>query len=187
MGEAGPETVAVMDVIAAQNLRLGDIVKLQDGKRTVRSVIDTGTAGGRVVRAVVLDDCRLALTIPAHPNEPYGVYVPHPKGLGAIAGAAVIAEGISDLLPPHLPPAPNTTGPLPWRLVTTAGQADPLLLLYRAQEVVVLWKIGVLARTHLFGRHLPPTVEMVPLGRQTWQTAPGSFGTMTLRVPAVGR
>jgi hypothetical protein len=125
-----------------RSLALGDMVIMPDGvRKTVRSVMlalphAVGSMHGFVVTGDIGPDTIL-LSLPADPSTPVGVYRPVENVPPAAANATTVCSGTVPYWPPHLPGLRQAMSELGYKICVIRGHAEPMVLLWRAREVVV--------------------------------------------------
>lgn len=115
--------------------QLGDLVTLPDGRSySIRGRVRLTTPVRGIAGFVVAGECQVVLTTDTVSGGPIGVYLP--GTLPAGAHITPIAEGALRYWAPHLPAISGAMGELLWRLVGVSGHADPVVVLYRGEEVI---------------------------------------------------
>lgn len=129
--------------------QLGDIVSLPDGRRsTVRAVhrklgMTVGSMAGFVLAGEIGPFCAL-LSLPPAPSMPIGVYVPVPRVPPYAKDATEVLSGVISYWAPHVPGFSGAMGELGFKVASVRGQVEPMVLLWRGEELVVfVYSMGV--------------------------------------------
>lgn len=86
------------------------------------------------------------LSLPAHPDQQVGIYVPLPKVPPHAQGATVVCYGVISYWAPHAVGKSGAMGELAFKVARVNGQIEPMVLLWRGSELVVfVYSTGVAA------------------------------------------
>lgn len=123
-------------------LHLGDILCLPDGRtNSVRAVMArlpniVGSMSGFVLAGEIGPDAVL-LSLPASPGSPIVLYSPLDRVPAHAADAIEVVSGIVTYWSPHVPGVSGAMGQLGYKVCVVRGQTEPMVLLWRGNELVV--------------------------------------------------
>lgn len=120
------------------DVALGDIVVLPDGRAlTVRSRVTLPAPVGSMAGFVICGEMEILLSTPSSTGGPVNVYVPINYLPESAARARTVCEGAANYWAPHLPAMSGAMGEILYRVVEVRGSIDPIVIVYRGQEVIV--------------------------------------------------
>ena len=116
---------------------LGDVLVLPDGRAlTVRAALGLTAPVAGVAALIMAGELQVLLSIPSDGSSLATLMVPLDYLPAAVSSSRELAHGEVAYLPPHAAHVPGATGALLWRMLRTPGQTDPIILVYRGEEVV---------------------------------------------------
>jgi hypothetical protein len=137
---------------------LGDLVSLPDGRRlSVRARVSLPVPEGPMAGFLICGELEALLSLPSQQHAPVGVYIPIPYLPQSAADAKVVFEGVTSYWAPHLPSVAGAMGELAWRVLRVRNAFDPLVAVYRGNELVVFVKASEAALEDLSVRFMPRT------------------------------
>lgn len=135
---------------------LGDLVALPDGRRlSVRARVSLSIPEGPMAGFVICGELEVLLSMPSQQHAPFGVYIPIPYLPESAADAKVVSEGVTSYWAPHLPSAAGAMGELAWRVLRPRNALDPIVAVYRGNELVVFVKASQASGDDLSVRYMP--------------------------------
>lgn len=137
---------------------LGDLVTLPDGRSlSVRARVSLPSPEGSMAGFLILGELELLLSMPHRLHAPFGVYIPISYLPDYAADAKSVFEGVTSYWSPHLPAISGAMGELAWRVLRVRNRLDPLVLVYRGQEMVVFVKASEASSGDVSVRFMPRT------------------------------
>lgn len=130
---------------ALTSLELGDLIGLPDGRElTVRAVerrlpVPVSAMAGWILGGEVGPSCVL-MSVPAHPAGEVGLYMPLMEVPSSARSSRVVVEGAVSYFAPHLPNVSGAMGELGYKVCALRGSGEPMVLLWRSDELVVFVK-----------------------------------------------
>lgn len=120
------------------DIALGDIVVLPDGRAmTARSKANLTHPVGSMASFVIAGEMEVLLSVPARAGDNILVYVPIDYVPESAENARVAAVGAANYWAPHLPALRGAMGEITYRVLEVRGSVDPIVIVYRGNEVIV--------------------------------------------------
>jgi hypothetical protein len=136
-------TTIEQSVLPLAGVALGDIVSLPDGRAyTARSRVSLPMPVGTMAGFIILGELDVLLSLPPTVRSPVNVYVPVPRLPEYAKGkrALTVYQGATRYWSPHLPAVGGAMGELLYRVLEVRAQLDPIVLVYRGEELIVFVK-----------------------------------------------
>jgi hypothetical protein len=147
---------------------LGDLVALPDGRRlSVRSRVSLPVPEGTMAGFLLCGELEALLSLPPRLDAPAGVYIPIPYLPDYAQDAKVVFEGVTSYWAPHLPSASGAMGELSWRVLRIRNRFDPLVAVYRGNELVVFVKASEAAMQDLSVWFMPRSSDETAVQRHS--------------------
>lgn len=134
--------------VSLVDVDLGDIVALPDGRElTVRARVvplekTVGSMYGFVLAGEIGPNAVL-LSVPARTDGPTVIYSPLDHVPAFARDAQPVCEGAMSYWAPHLPGFSGAMGELTYRVCRIRGHVEPMVLVWRGNELVVFIKSSV--------------------------------------------
>lgn len=132
----------VSSYVSLVDVDLGDIVTLPDGRElTVRARVVpiaevVGSMTGFVLAGEIGPNAAL-LSVPSRPDGPTIIYAPLDHVPSFARDAQPVCEGAMSYWAPHLPGFSGAMGELTYRVCRIRGHVEPMILVWRGNELVV--------------------------------------------------
>jgi hypothetical protein len=119
-------------------IQLGDIVVLPDGRGlTTRAKVELPGSVGSMAGFVIAGEMEVLLSNPPSSASPVNVYVPINYFPFDQATCREAYRGVTRYWAPHLPALGGAMSEIRYRVVEVPGSVDPVVLVYRGQELIV--------------------------------------------------
>lgn len=134
-------TPTTVDIVPLAATALGDIITLPDGRSlTARSRVSLPSPCGTMSGFIVAGELDVLLSLPPSVHSPINVYVPTPRLPVPESRCRTIWKGATRYWAPHAPAVGGAMGELYYRVLEVRGQVDPIVLIYRGNEMIVFIK-----------------------------------------------
>lgn len=131
-------------------LELGDIITGPNrSSYTIRAKALLNPPVGPMAGFVLAGEMEALFSIPCSQNGPISFYVPIdyiPVDRELCTSAA---EGVARYWSPHLPAHGGAMGEVQFRVLTVRGSIDPIVLIYRGDELIVFIRASLIDREQL--------------------------------------
>jgi hypothetical protein len=125
------------------DVALGDVIVVPDGRSlTVRAKVPLPIPVGSMAGFVICGDMEMLLSTPSFNDAPVTVYQPLGHLPPAARNGRSVCEGAAAYWAPHLPAIGGAMGEILWRVVEVRGSVDPIVIVYRGNEVTVFVRTG---------------------------------------------
>lgn len=129
---------------------LGDVVVLPDGRAmTARTKVGLPSPVGSMAGFVICGEMEVLLSTPVSIEGPINIYVPIDYFPFEESQARTAAQGAANYWAPHVPALRGAMGEILWRVVEIRGSIDPIVIVYRGDEVIVFIRVSFTAASGL--------------------------------------
>lgn len=146
--------------VPLEDVALGDVVTLHDGRSlTVRSSVVLPQPIGSLSSFLLAGELDVILAV--GPGQ-VSVYCPVEFATPASNDYTIVCEGAASYYAPHVPALAGAMGEVQFRLVMLRGSVDPLILLWRENELIVFKRETYTSRD---------AIEVLPMRRGDTRSA----------------
>jgi hypothetical protein len=144
-GKAPAATVKdMLPGLPFSDIELGDIVALPDSRSvTSRGKVMLPQPVGSMAGFVVCGELEMLLSVPTSAFASVAVYTPVAELPVDASRCRVAAEGSFRYFAPHLPGLTGAMGELLYRVLEVRGMVDPVVCIWRGNEVIIFVKATV--------------------------------------------